>query len=555
MIRDLELSTRTRLLRRQLMKKKFSILKTYKAILFFTDAAMATGGFVSGLWLTGWLPYLYLTSGATLGFLIFSLSSIVFFPTYHLYSYNFLFSRREHLKNLSRSFFWSSLAIGITLFFINSPNLLVNHFGLFLMSLSGGALLLLLLSRYLSSHLLNFLMSLGFAVLFVGVHGIVYKDSLPIFMTYPSIIGVCFLFAALLITANRLFLFHIVFNTWFRQHIRRQIIIIGSDSEAQNISENILRNNAPFWIAGTVGPPTNDTLACSAIKKKWLGEIVNLPEIINNHNVDDIIITDCKIDKPTLVSILDCCTSAGVSAWFSPKLLPIIDIKLSPDTFCGQPMIQLCSQKNSRLFNFIKHTVDILAALSLTVVLSPLFLLIALAIKIESKGPVFYQTKAIGKNVAIFLMYKFRSMVVESDNTIHKNYVSQLIKGEVKKQDDNNVLKITEDPRVTRVGKIIRKFSLDELPQLLNVIKTEMSLVGPRPCLPYEFEIYEEWYKKRTSVKPGITGLWQVTGRSEVSFEDMILLDLYYIYNRSVALDFNILFETIFVVIGKKGAY
>ena len=105
------------------------------------------------------------------------------------------------------------------------------------------------------------------------------------------------------------------------------------------------------------------------------------------------------------------------------------------------------------------------------------------------------------------------------------------------------------------VGKFIRKFSLDELPQLINVLKGDMSLVGPRPCLPYEYEIYKDWYKKRTSVRPGITGLWQVTGRSEVSFEDMILLDLYYIYNRSFVMDLSIMYETIFVVFGKRGAY
>ena len=147
-------------------------------------------------------------------------------------------------------------------------------------------------------------------------------------------------------------------------------------------------------------------------------------------------------------------------------------------------------------------------------------------------------------------------MKINQDSAIHKKFVTQLIKGKISKEDDQGQpLKITEDPRITRVGKIIRKLSLDELPQIINVLKGEMSLVGPRPCLPYEFEIYPDWYKKRVHVRPGITGLWQVTGRSEVAFEDMILLDLYYIYNRTFVLDFQILFETIFVVLGKKGAY
>ncbi|MCD4692910.1 MAG: sugar transferase, partial [Calditrichales bacterium] len=108
---------------------------------------------------------------------------------------------------------------------------------------------------------------------------------------------------------------------------------------------------------------------------------------------------------------------------------------------------------------------------------------------------------------------------------------------------------------ITKVGKFLRKFSLDELPQLINVLKGDMSLVGPRPCLPYEYDIYKEWHKKRASVRPGISGLWQVAGRSAVSFEDMILLDIYYIYNRSLDMDFSVIYETLFVVLGKKGAY
>jgi len=153
-------------------------------------------------------------------------------------------------------------------------------------------------------------------------------------------------------------------------------------------------------------------------------------------------------------------------------------------------------------------------------------------------------------------MYKFRSMYTDQSSDIHKQYVTKLIKGEIGRQgEQKGPLKITNDPRVTRVGRILRKLSLDELPQLINVLRGEMSLIGPRPCLPYEYEIYKDWHKKRNSVRPGITGLWQVTGRSEVSFEEMILLDLYYIYNRNLMLDLSILYETIFVVLGKKGAF
>ena len=182
--------------------------------------------------------------------------------------------------------------------------------------------------------------------------------------------------------------------------------------------------------------------------------------------------------------------------------------------------------------------------------------IIAFSIKLNSPGPVFYTATAVGKNGKKFKMYKFRSMRENMNSDIHKNYVTKLIKGEISnggKKDQP--LKIVDDPRITSVGKFLRKYSLDELPQLINVIKGDMSLVGPRPCLPYEYEIYLEWHKKRTSIRPGITGIWQVAGRSSVLFEDMILMDLYYIYNRRISLDFSILYETIFVMFGKQGAY
>ena len=192
----------------------------------------------------------------------------------------------------------------------------------------------------------------------------------------------------------------------------------------------------------------------------------------------------------------------------------------------------------------------------MAILISPFFLIVALAVKLTSAGPVFYKPDAIGRHGNVFEMYKFRTMCAGSSCDMHKDYVTKLIKGEIgQKGTDGQTLKITDDPRITSVGRFLRRYSLDELPQLINVLKGEMSLVGPRPCLPYEFEQYEEWYKKRVAVRPGITGVWQVTGRSEVAFEDMILLDLYYIYNRSVLLDFQILMETAGVVLKQKGAY
>ncbi|MBU0731072.1 MAG: sugar transferase [Proteobacteria bacterium] len=551
---DLKPKTLT-LKKRNAVDNKSSFFPTYKFTLLMNDLAVTTGAFALGAWLTGWLDYLNDDPGSTIAFAILSLTAISFFQTYRLYNYNFLFSLKEHLKNLVKSFCWSILTLIIVLFLFNSSELLDNNFYFFISILLTGAVVLLFLSRFLWSHLLDFILALGMAFLIVGLTGMFSKEGIPVFMTNYRIIFFCFLIAAMLLAVSRIFLVHIVFNKWLRRRFRRQVVIIGSDSEADNIARYIVDNDAPFWIAGTMGQDSTCGLKQS-LGKAHLGEIEEIQAIVDKFKIDDIIITDEDIDKPTLVNMLDVFTSAGINAWFPPKLLPIINVKLYPDNFCGLPMIRLCSQKNNWLFNKIKLIVDVLLALIVFILQLPLFLLIVVAIKLESPGPVFYLAKAVGKNGNPFSMYKFRSMRMNSSNEIHKDYVSKLIKGEIGNEEgEKKPLKITNDPRITRVGNLIRKFSLDELPQLINVLKGDMSLVGPRPCLPYEYELYKDWYKKRASVPSGITGLWQVAGRSEVSFEDMILLDLYYVYNRSLTLDFNILFETIFVVLGMKGAY
>jgi lipopolysaccharide/colanic/teichoic acid biosynthesis glycosyltransferase len=192
------------------------------------------------------------------------------------------------------------------------------------------------------------------------------------------------------------------------------------------------------------------------------------------------------------------------------------------------------------------------------VIIWPFLGLIAVLILIDSKGPVFYQQVRIGKHGRLFTMYKFRSMQVNADPTIHQAYVSRLIKDNLKPEQVNGSkqgsLKLEADPRITRVGRIIRKTSIDELPQLLNVLRGEMSLVGPRPPLPYELDVYQEWHKSRLDVLPGITGLWQVKGRNRVSFDEMVRLDLEYIEHQSVWRDMLILFQTPWALIHTRGA-
>ncbi len=203
----------------------------------------------------------------------------------------------------------------------------------------------------------------------------------------------------------------------------------------------------------------------------------------------------------------------------------------------------------------VKRALDLCLALFSILLFGPLMLAIALGIRISSPGPILYRQKRIGKDGIPFDMLKFRSMQVKNNSDLHREYVQKLIKNNTGPLDlGKNSLKLTGDSRITGVGKYLRKFSLDELPQFFNVLKGEMSIVGPRPPLPYEYEVYEEWHKQRLAVLPGITGLWQVTGRNVVAFDEMVHMDLEYIQSMNIWLDLKIIYLTPIEMIIGKGA-
>jgi len=207
----------------------------------------------------------------------------------------------------------------------------------------------------------------------------------------------------------------------------------------------------------------------------------------------------------------------------------------------------------------IKRMMDITGSVFLLVLLSPVFFLIAAAVKLTSRGPVLFRQQRIGEHGTPFTFLKFRSMYIDNDASQHKEYVRQLIAGQAGKNptngDGEGVFKLTNDPRITRVGNFLRRTSLDELPQFINVLRGEMSLVGPRPPVPYEVEAYATWHRRRLlEAKPGITGLWQVQGRSRVGFDDMVRLDLRYARACSPWLDLKILWQTPKAVIAGNGA-
>jgi lipopolysaccharide/colanic/teichoic acid biosynthesis glycosyltransferase len=212
-----------------------------------------------------------------------------------------------------------------------------------------------------------------------------------------------------------------------------------------------------------------------------------------------------------------------------------------------------------RAGHLLKRTIDVVGSMCLLILLSPIFAIAALAIKLTSRGPVLFMQKRIGEYGKPFTFFKFRSMYVDNDCTSHKEYVHRLIGGCAEKhatdKTEEGIFKLVNDPRITPVGRVLRRTSLDELPQLINVLVGDMSLVGPRPPVPYELEAYAIWHRRRLlEAKPGITGLWQVNGRSRVEFDDMVRLDLRYARECSPWLDLKILLQTPKAVIGGDGA-
>ena len=209
-----------------------------------------------------------------------------------------------------------------------------------------------------------------------------------------------------------------------------------------------------------------------------------------------------------------------------------------------------------RTLGALQRCFDVLFALTLILLLSPILIGVALAVRIDSRGPAFFRQRRVGYLEKEFTLFKFRSMRVDADPQGHPEYVTALIKGEGQNPNGGgeNLYKLAVDNRITAVGRWIRRWSLDELPQLFNVVRGDMTLVGPRPAIPYEVAEYPSWYRERFAVKPGLTGYWQVSGRSERTYEEMVRLDIEYAKRRTLGLDLSILLKTPWVVLSRKGA-
>jgi len=278
-----------------------------------------------------------------------------------------------------------------------------------------------------------------------------------------------------------------------------------------------------------------------------LGAARDIVRIATEQNADTIMIASSAFDHEVLGRIIAELRGVDVDVHISSGLFEVLSSRVLVSEIAGVPLITIKGITLSRTNLLVKRTFDLVVAGLIVLVGSPIWLAIAAAIKLSSPGPVFYGQERVGRDGERFRMLKFRSMHCDAEARLAELVASNEASGPL--------FKIKDDPRVTSVGRWLRKFSLDEFPQLINVLRGEMSLVGPRPPLPHEVERYtvKDW--RRLEVVPGMTGLWQVSGRSKLTFDEMVSLDLFYIENWSVTLDLTLLVRTIPAVVFARGAY
>ena len=332
-----------------------------------------------------------------------------------------------------------------------------------------------------------------------------------------------------------------------RGHGIRRVIIVGAGEVGRSVMRSIVAQpELGYQVVGFVddNPDKGHT---DIGRFKALGGLENLPHTVNREAVDEVIITLPWMYHRKILSIVHQCERHDVRSRIVPDLFQLSLSQVDVEDLGGIPLLSLSEPCLGGWLWWVKRALDFAAAFISLVMLAPLTLVIALAIKFDSPGPVIFAQTRVGKGGKPFTCYKFRTMRPDADQ--EKERLSEL------NEAQGPLFKIRNDPRMTRTGRLLRRTSLDELPQLYNVLKGDMSLVGPRPPLPEEVNRYLEWHKRRLETRPGMTGLPQVSGRSNLTFDETCLLDIYYIENWSPALDTKIVLQTIPKVILGDGAY
>lgn len=430
-----------------------------------------------------------------LTFSVFTLVFIFLFQNNNLYKTNILLTRASHITAIIKSFLYGTLLLIIFSFIIK--------FNLFLSS---------------RVFVLCFFMT-GFA----GVTLVRLLILKPYYMNFTKILT------------------------------DTKVLIIGAGKTGRVLAEKLIfENYYGVKIAGFI----DDNLEKNEVVFKDIkceGKTEDLKTVVKQLNVDEIIIATDNISYDGLMTLIDKCNELEKRVKLTSELFNVVPEKIVTDSYSGIPVVDLSLNVNKTLTYIYKRIFDYAAASIGLILLSPFFIVISVLVKLSSPGEIFFRQVRIGKNGNPFTLYKFRSMYVNSG--VDKKREAHM-KAFMKKEYTTvrGSTKILIEDNVTPFGRFLRKTSFDELPQLFNVLKGDMSLVGPRPCLPYEYEAYDEWQKRRHIVMPGCTGVWQVSGRSSVSFNDSVVLDLYYINNMTPWLDLQLIFKTVPVMIFGRGA-
>lgn len=356
----------------------------------------------------------------------------------------------------------------------------------------------------------------------------------------------------------RIAVFRTVFLLFARKDFNlRRILIVGAGESGRKVATKIL-NDKRYGLE-FVGFADDFLERGTRVFQSYivLGDTGEIRDLVKIYNAHEIIISLSNITYEELKKIVEKCKGTDRIVQIYSDLYGIVPLKVDVEHYTDLPMITMGKFDDEGIHHILKRMIDVFLTMIGVILLLPLFVLIGITIKLDSKGPVFFKQTRLGKNGKPFTFYKFRSMYVDVDDKIHRDHFKHIFRNS-KNGDEGNkeqVYKIVNDPRVTRVGSFLRRTSLDELPQLFNILKGEMSIVGPRPCLSYEYEEYSSWHKERLKVLPGLTGLWQIAGRSSVTFDDMVILDLYYIENMSPWFDAQIILKTIPTVLFGQGAH
>jgi exopolysaccharide biosynthesis polyprenyl glycosylphosphotransferase len=323
-----------------------------------------------------------------------------------------------------------------------------------------------------------------------------------------------------------------------------RVLVVGGNNLGRIIMQSLAtRAHLGYRVVGFV----DDDRAGDFGRYRHLGGLDDVQRLAVEQRIDQVIVALPSASHAAILRIVDHCRQGQVSFKLVPDLYEMSLSRVDVDTVSGIPLIGLKDVSILGWNALTKRAIDIfVSALALTV-LSPILAVTALLIRIETPGPILYRHTRIGKNRQPFTMYKFRSMRQDADRERTELFTDL--------NSDRRLFKDRQDPRRTRVGAFIRRWSLDELPQCWNVLIGDMSVVGPRPQIPPEVANYEEWHYKRLAVSPGLTGLWQVSGRSELTFDEMVIYDIYYIENWSLGLDFRILLRTLPAVLQGRGAF